>query len=125
MNSAGGPFYTQTWSAADLLLMAEVMFIQDLYARASGDADNIALTSGGSSGLAVTDISSQFDGSKTTFTVPTYTGIILFIITGWPPNGALRPSTDFTTPSSTTVSLQTGQVTAPAAGTTGLIIYAT
>lgn len=69
------------------------------------------------------DISSQFDGIVTTFTIPAYTEIVAFLITGWPPNGVLRPTVDFTTPTSTTVALVTSQVSAPEAGTTGIIIY--
>jgi len=70
------------------------------------------------------DISSQFDGITTTFTVPQYSRILAFILTGWPPNGVLRPTVDFTTPTNTTVALVTAQVTAPESGTSGLIIYA-
>lgn len=69
------------------------------------------------------DISSQFDGVSTTFTIPQYLSIVQFIITGWPPNGVLRPTVDFTTPSSTTVSLVPASVTAPASGTSGIILY--
>lgn len=121
MNSAGGPFYTPTWSPADALLTSEVMFLQALNIRASGNANNVALV-GGSAGVSATDISSQFNGSATTFTVPANTGILLFIITGWPPNGALEPTTDFTVPDSTHVALA-GSLTAPIAGTTGIILY--
>lgn len=70
------------------------------------------------------DISSQFDGITTIFTLPVFKNILMFTITGWPPNGTLRPTTDFTTPTNTTVTL-TAQVSAPAAGTTGIILYAT
>lgn len=69
------------------------------------------------------DISSQFDGVTTTFTVPGYLSVVQFIITGWPPNGVLRPIVDFTTPTSTTVALVPGQVTAPVSGTSGIILY--
>lgn len=122
-SASGGPFYTPRWSPADSLLTTEVMFLQALYIRASGNANNIALTTGSGGSVAVADITSQFDGVTTTFTIPSYTGILLFIITGWPPNGALDPSADFTTPSATTVALNTSQVTAPVAGTTGIILY--
>lgn len=69
------------------------------------------------------DISPQFNSIATTFTLPQYSRIIQFTITGWPPEGALRPTVDFTTPTDTTVAL-TAQVTAPPAGTTGIILYA-
>lgn len=80
-----------------------------------------AATAVGSVPLAF-DISSQFNGVLTTFTIPAYSAILMFIVTGWPPNGALRPTTDFTTPSGTTVSL-TSEVSAPQAGVTGIILY--
>lgn len=67
------------------------------------------------------DISSQFDGVATTFTIPAYSAILLFNITGWPPNGSLRPTVDFTTPSNTTVAL-TSEVSAPMAGASGIIL---
>lgn len=67
------------------------------------------------------DISSQFNGILKTFVLPAYSSILSFTLTGWPPNGALRPTVDFTTPSGTTVTL-TGEVSAPAAGTTGIIL---
>jgi len=79
-------------------------------------------TSTGSS-VNTVDISGQFNGSTTTFTIPNYTTILSFTITGWPPNGNLRPTVDFTTPSSTTVSLVTSQVQAPVSGATGIILY--
>lgn len=69
------------------------------------------------------DISNQFNGSATTFTIPNYSTILSFTITGWPPNGNLRPTVDFTTPTSTTVALVTSQVQAPPAGATGIILY--
>lgn len=68
------------------------------------------------------DISDQFDGNVSTFTLPPYSAILMFNITGWPPNGALRPTVDFTTPSSTTVSLA-GGLSAPELGATGIILY--
>lgn len=123
LEGQGGPFYTPLWSPADALLLAEVMFLQALYIRAGGNANNVALKSDISGGVAVADITSQFDGSKTTFSLPSYSGILLFIITGWPPNGALDPAADFTTPDTTHVALVTAQVTAPVPGTTGIILY--
>lgn len=69
------------------------------------------------------DISSQFNGVLTTFTIPQYLSIIQFIITGWPPNGVLRPTVDFTTPTSTTVALVPASVSAPVNGTSGIILY--
>ncbi len=68
------------------------------------------------------DISSQFDSVKTTFTLPTYYSILSVTFTGWPPEGNLRPTVDFTTPTSTTIAL-TAQVTAPPSGTTGIVLY--
>lgn len=117
-------FQTPRWRPSDALTTNEVLFLEDLYTRASGDADNVALISDIGSGIAVADISSQFDGSTTSFTVPSYSAIVLVILTGWPPNGALRPTVDFTTPDSTHIALQTGQVTAPVSGTTGIVLYA-
>jgi hypothetical protein len=67
------------------------------------------------------DISSQFDGVTTTFTIPEYSSILLFNLAGWTPS-TLRPTVDFTTPTSTTVAL-TSEVSAPVAGTTGIILY--
>lgn len=66
------------------------------------------------------DISAQFNGIATTFTLPTYSAILSFTITGWPPDGNLRPAIDFTTPTNTTVVIST---TAPVGGTTGIILY--
>lgn len=71
-------------------------------------------------GVASTDISGQFDGVTTTFTVPKYSSILQFTITGWPPEGVLRPTVDFTTPTNTNVTINT---TAPVSGTTGIILY--
>jgi len=88
-----------------------------------GGNETLTLSAAAGSGVLVSDISSQFNGSLTTFTVPSYSSIIMFIITGWAPNGALRPTVDFTTPTSTTVALVTAQVSAPPAGTTGIILY--
>lgn len=115
-------YETEKYSASDSLTISEIIFLQDLAFAAGYDANNVALVSDLGS-ISVADVSSQFDGLTTTFTIPTYTSIKLFIITGWPPNGALRPTTDFTTPSSTTVSLTT-QVSAPESGATGIILYA-
>lgn len=114
-------YSTKKYSAADSLTLAEIAFLQDLAFRAGYDADNIALISQ-VSGVQVEDISSQFDGLTTTFTIPEYSNIVLFILTGWPPNGALRPTVDFTEASSTTVSL-TSEVSAPINGSTGIILY--
>lgn len=114
-------FSTKRWRPADALLTAEVAFIQALYIRASGNANNIALI--GSGGVQVADISSQFDGVTTSFLLPAYSSIQLFILTGWPPNGALRPTVDFTLPDSTHVALVTSEVSAPEAGPTGIILY--
>jgi len=90
---------------------------------------SVNLTYDGSGRITITsaspltyDISDQFDGVTDTFTIPTYSAVRLFIITGWPPNGVLRPTTDFTTPSTTTVQL-TSEVSAPEAGTSGIILY--
>lgn len=116
-------YNTKRWRPSDALTTDEVMFLIDLYARASGDADNVALISDIGGSVATVDISAQFNGSSTSFTVPANAGILLFIITGWPPNGALRPTVDFTTPDATHVTLQTSQVQAPVAGTTGIVIY--
>lgn len=80
----------------------------------------VNLGAGGGVPLAV-DISSQFDGVATTFTLPAYSAILMFNITGWPPNGALRPTVDFTTPSSTSVAL-TAEVPAPESGATGIVL---
>lgn len=77
-------------------------------------------SSSSSQTVATADISSQFNGSATTFTIPAYSSILLFTITGYPPEGALRPTTDFTTPTATTVTISTP---APVSGTTGIIIY--
>lgn len=77
-------------------------------------------STGGGSVVFSYDISSQFDGIATTFTLPTYTSILSFTITGWPPNGNLRPIVDFTTPTNTTVAILTP---APVAGSTGIILY--
>lgn len=87
--------------------------------------DETTVTIPGGDSIATADISSQFDGVATTFTIPAYTSIVAFILTGWAPNGALRPTIDFTTPTSTTVALVTAQVSAPEAGATGIIIYKT
>lgn len=77
-------------------------------------------STGGGSVVFSYDISSQFDGVATTFTLPTYTSILSFTITGWPPNGNLRPIVDFTTPTNTTVAILTP---APVSGSTGIILY--
>lgn len=79
-------------------------------------------TTSSSQTIATADISSQFNGIATTFTLPAYTSILLFTITGWPPNGALRPTVDFTTPTNTTVTLDAA-LGAPVSGTTGIILY--
>ena len=73
--------------------------------------------------VATEDISAQFDGLATTFTLPAYSSILSVTFTGWPPNGNLRPTVDFTTPTSTTIALVLAQVTAPVSGTTGIILY--
>lgn len=88
----------------------------------TGGDEQLEIVSSGGSNIQAVDISSQFDGVATTFTIPQYSAIKLFIITGWPPNGALRPTTDFTTPTDTTVAL-TSEVSAPMGGTTGIILY--
>lgn len=91
----------------------------------NGDGSVSFASTGGSGGsVSSYSISSQFDGNATTFTVPSYTSIVAVIITGWPPNGVLEATTDFTTPSSTSIAL-TSQVTAPEAGATGVVIYNT
>lgn len=91
--------------------------------KQNGDRFDITVVAGSGSSIPLAfDISSQFNGSATTFTLPAYSSILMFNITGWPPNGALRPTVDFTTPTSTTVSL-TSEVTAPESGTTGIILY--
>ncbi len=94
--------------------------------KGPGTKGNYHAAHGAGAGGGVTplayDISSQFDGNATTFVIPSYSAILQFIITGWPPNGALRPTVDFTTPTSTSVAL-TAQVSAPAAGNTGIVLY--
>lgn len=75
-----------------------------------------------SAAIARADISSQFDSVTTTFTIPSYSSILSFNITGWFPNGELANS-DFTTPTNTTVSLVVPPLSAPASGTTGIILY--
>jgi len=82
----------------------------------------VPVTVGALGGVPIAiDISSQFNGVLKTFVLPAYSSILQFNLTGWPPNGILRPTVDFTTPSGTTVTL-TGEVSAPAAGTTGIIL---
>ena len=71
----------------------------------------------------VVDISSQCDGLTSNFVVPAYSGILMVIITGWSPNGVLRPTVDFTTPDSTHISLVTSSVSIPPAGTTLIVLY--
>lgn len=122
LEGQGGPFYTPLWSPADALMLTEVMFLQALYIRAGGSASNVALKSDISGGVAVADITSQFNSSATSFSLPSYSSILLVIFTGWPPNGALEPTVDFTTPDATHIAL-TGTVSAPASGTTGIILY--
>lgn len=89
----------------------------------TSNANGTKTISSSVSSISTVDISSQFDGSTTTFTLPSYTTILSFTITGWPPNGNLRPTVDFTTPTGTTVALVTSQVQAPPSGATGIILY--
>lgn len=81
-------------------------------------------STGGGSAVFSYNISSQFNGILTTFTLPTYASILQITITGWPPEGALNPSTDFTTPTTTTITLDAA-LGAPVSGTTGIILYTT
>lgn len=83
---------------------------------------SLRLSSGGGSVPLAFDISDQFDGSTTEFTLPAYSAILLFTLTGWHPNGSLRPIVDFTETSSTIVEL-TSEVSAPEEGPTGIILY--
>lgn len=84
--------------------------------------ETLQFSSAAGGGVSVADISAQFNGILTTFTIPAYASIYLFVITGWFPNGALEPTVDFTTPTATTVHI-TGDLTAPEAGTRGIILY--
>lgn len=113
-------FKTTEFDPSASLLASEIAFVQALALAAGYTAGNIALLTNLD---GVSDISSQFDGATTTFTVPSYSSITAFLITGWAPNGILRPTVDFTTPTSTSVALVSAQVSAPVAGTTGIIIY--
>lgn len=101
--------------------VTEINFDTSLIATYNGNG-RVTVSAGVSSLPLAYDISSQFNGSTTTFTVPAYSSILLFNITGWPPNGLLRQTTDFTTPDNTHISL-TSQVAAPVAGTTGIVLY--
>ena len=77
---------------------------------------------GGGADIEQVDISDQFDGSETTFTLPEYSSIVLVVVTGWYPNGALRPGVDFITPTDTTIELA-GDLSAPVSGSRGIILY--
>lgn len=58
-------YETKKYSPAESLTLAEIAFIQDLYVRASGDADNIALIGGAGGGWEVP--SGTVNGSNTSF----------------------------------------------------------
>lgn len=73
--------------------------------------------------VSVVDISSQCNGVLTSFLMPAYSSILMVIMTGWSPNGILRPTVDFTTPDNTHIDLVTSQVSAPATGTTLIVLY--
>jgi hypothetical protein len=117
------PYSTRKWRPSDSdFTTDEIMFVQDLALRAEYDADNVLLQGEVvASGISVVDISDQFDGVITSFSVPNFTSIKLFILTGWPPNGALRPSVDYNE-SGNSVEL-TSEVSAPPSGATGIILY--
>ena len=58
-------FYTEQFDPSDVLTPDEIIFIQNLYIRASGDADNIALIGGNTSILVATG---AVDDSNLVFT---------------------------------------------------------
>lgn len=82
-----------------------------------------AVSSGGGTTVSVVDLSSQTDGVTSSFLMPAYSTILMVIITGWAPNGILRPTVDFTLPDSTHIALVTSQVAVPASGTTLIVLY--
>lgn len=47
------PNFNPKWKPTDLLTTDEVLFLIDLYTRAGGDADNVALTTDASTGAII------------------------------------------------------------------------
>lgn len=69
----------------------------------------------------VVDLSDQCDGGTTLFTLPAFTNVLQLTITGWPPNGVLRPTIDFGVVDPTHIQF-TSEVSAPESGTTLLAL---
>lgn len=102
----------------------------DTYAGAGGDNVVVKITEDGlefstpSPGVTPVsiDLSSQCDGVTTLFNLGVaVTGVLQVTITGWPPNGALRPTVDFTVPDASHIQF-TSQVSAPEVGTTLIVL---
>jgi len=102
----------------------------DTYAGAGGDNVVVKITEDGlefstpSPGVIPVsiDLSSQCNGATTLFDLgTTVTSVLQVTVTGWPPNGELRPTVDYTVPDTSHIQL-TAQVSAPESGTTLMVL---